>query len=167
MIIAGTLVVSDCHETEDLEDSPERTLLERTLVDWRAEGLRRHCEAQKQRGKILAQLEKEVAKSLFFYMTPVFRLARLKFTFEETTFFYHSWPSQLRFRFGDARMALLKKEEGAFSVWVDNLKLGEYASSQQIPESPLRQTVELGLRALAAQSAKIEHEYRQNKPSNN
>jgi hypothetical protein len=62
---------------------------------------------------------------------------------------------------------LVKKNEEEFSVWVDNLKLGDYTDPQQISEAPLRQTVELGLRALVSQSIKIEREYRRNKTLDN
>jgi len=95
---------------------------------------------------------------LKFYMTSACRFHDLVFSFEDHAFTYNALPPQIRFNFGRARLALLKKSEEEVSVWADGIKLGDYAEAEQIPEGILREAVLLGLRALTFESQKIDAE---------
>jgi hypothetical protein len=95
---------------------------------------------------------------LNFYMTPACRFHDLPFSFEGHDFAYSALPPQIRFNFGQARLALLEKSETEVSVWADGIKLGNYTKAEEIPEDVLREAVLLGLRALAFESEKIDSE---------
>ena len=95
---------------------------------------------------------------LKFYMTAACRFHELPFSFEEHDFVYTALPPQIRFNFGQAQVALLKGHEEEVAVWADGVKLGNYTEAAQIPENVLRAAVNLGLRALAFESQKVDAE---------
>jgi hypothetical protein len=98
------------------------------------------------------------------YMTPflTWRNSGHEFEFEGTKFVYTSLPEKLIFTVGQARLILIKDTMGILdssaAVWIDGIKIGHYTDTKQIKEPTLRMAVELGLRALAAESARIEAE---------
>ena len=93
-------------------------------------------------------------------MTSACRFRELTFSFEGHNFIYTALPPQIRFDFGQAQVALVKKGAEEISVWADGVKLGNYIDDDQFPEGILREVVNLGLRALAFESQKIDAETR-------
>ena len=98
------------------------------------------------------------------YMTPFLasRMFGYEFEFAETKFIYDPLPEKLSFTVGQARVTLIKDTMGvldsSLAVWIDGLRIGHYTETKQIKEAALRAAVELGLRALAAESGRIEAE---------
>jgi len=98
------------------------------------------------------------------YMTPflAWRTFGHDFEFEGTKFLYDNLPEKLIFTVGQAKVTLIKDSMGildsSLGVWIDGFPIGHYTDTKQIKEAALRAGVELGLRALAAESSRIEAE---------